>query len=361
MTRLAAHFGSGLSLNGLTLRQLVSRTWRKICDNDVLDRAAAVAFYAMLALVPFLAVVLTVAVQLLPDLTASSEKRGIGNVTVQQFDATLRETFPPEAYTVVKGQVVRLQQEPSVGLVSISAALWLVLCSSLFVGLSTAMNAIHQVAEKRPFWKVRLIGVAMTLLQAVILVGALFVMAAWPFIPGWLGFSPMTRLLATVIQWLVICVALPLSFALTLYVAPDAGQSWRWVSPGSLLGSLVLVAATWLFGVYVQNFSSYDRTYGSLAGVMVLLVWFWVCGVILLSAAQLNVVIDDARRSTPYRTSPIEQCADSALPAGTENLAKSDPRRNPLLKNESRLSNSGFLMTARSMLLGYEIRLCLNS
>src|SRR5437868_190819 len=81
--------------------------------------AAAVAFYAMLALVPFLAVLLTLAVELLPDLTGSSGRRGLGNLTVEQFDATLREAFPPEVYEVVKVQIARLQQRPPVGLLSI--------------------------------------------------------------------------------------------------------------------------------------------------------------------------------------------------------------------------------------------------
>ena len=84
------------------------------------------------------------------------------------------------------------------------------------------------------------------------------------------------------------------SFALTFYVGADAQQSWEWLTPGSLLGTLVFLAFTFVFRIYVQNFASYDKTYGSLGGVMVLLLWFWVSSVVLLAAGQMNKVIENA-------------------------------------------------------------------
>jgi membrane protein len=280
----------------MSLRELVRRTWRKSVDNDIVNRAAAVAFYAMLALVPFLAVLLALAVGLLPDLTGSSGRRGMGNLTVQQFDATLREAFPPDVYEIVTEQIAWLQQNPPVGLLSIGLALSLVLASSLFVALGETLNVICGVREYRPFWRLRLVAAGMTLLQAAILLSALVVMVVWPLVPGWLGLGTVTTCLATAVQWLVVWGTLVLSFELALFVAPAARRRWRWVSVGSVLGSLVLMAATWLFGLYVRHFNSYDRTYGSLGGVMALLVWFWVCGLVLLFAAQVNQVIEEARQ-----------------------------------------------------------------
>src|SRR5262249_17529149 len=84
------------------------------------------------------------------------------------------------------------------------------------------------------------------------------------------------------------------SFALTFYVGPDAEQRWEWITPGSLLGTVVFLATSSGFRQYVQHFANYDKTYGSLGGVMVLLFWFWISSLVLLSAAQLNRVIEEA-------------------------------------------------------------------
>ncbi len=81
---------------------------------------------------------------------------------------------------------------------------------------------------------------------------------------------------------------------MTFYVAPDADQSWEWITPGSIAGSILFLGATLLFRIYVHNFANYDKTYGPLGGVMVLLFWFWISSLILLGAAQVNKIIEEA-------------------------------------------------------------------
>lgn len=284
-----------LSLGGLSVRELAVRTWKKIVENEIMTRAAAVAFYAMLALVPFLGLILVLAVQLLPDMTGRSAKAaGIGHLTVDQLEATLRTMFPKEAFEVVKDQIARIQDQPPVGLISLGLVITIWLASSLFVAVIDAMNRIYGVVETRPFWKLRLTAIVMTLVQAVILVGSLLVIVAWPQILGWLGLSAPAAALATAVQWVVVILMVLLSFALVFYVGPDAEQKWEWITPGSLVGTVVFLVVTFLFRVYVQNFANYNKTYGSLGGVMVLLFWFWVSSLILLSAGQMNKVIEDA-------------------------------------------------------------------
>lgn len=100
-----------------------------------------------------------------------------------------------------------------------------------------------------------------------------------------------------------------LSFALAFYVAPDADQRWEWISPGSLAGSLMFLGATLLFRVYVHHFANYDKTYGPLGGVMVLLFWFWISALILLGAGQINKIIEDASplgKNIGQRLNPAE-------------------------------------------------------
>jgi membrane protein len=285
------------SLGGLTPRELVLRTWEKINENEIMTRAAAVSFYAMLALVPFLALVLTVLVQLLPDLTGLTGKTtGIGNMTADEFRATLKAIFPPEAYQVVEDQIVRLQnqKQPPLGLLLFSTAVTIWLASSLFVAVIDAMNRIYGVTETRSFWKIRLTAIVMTCLQAVILVGSLLTIVLWPQIVTWVGLSAPAAAVATAVQWAVVFVMVSLSFALAFYVGPDADQRWEWITPGSLGGTLVFLLASFGFRFYVQQFANYDKTYGSLGGVMVLLFWLWISSLVLLTSAQVNKIIEDA-------------------------------------------------------------------
>jgi membrane protein len=310
-----------LSLGGLTPGQVVRRTWEKIGENELMTRASAISFYAMLACVPFLALLLTVLVQLLPDLSGvTGHARGIGNLTVEELRTTLRQLFPAEAYGVAEDQIARLQEtmrrRPPVGLLLSGLAVTLWLASSLYTAVIDAMNRIHGVTETRSFVEIRLTAIAMTIIQATILSGALIAIVAGPEILQWLHIRGQSALLALALQWLVVVVMVLLSFALTFYVCPDAEQRWEWITPGSLVGTVAFIAFTLLFRVYVQNFANYNKTYGSLGGVMVLLFWFWVSSLVLLSAAEMNRIIEDASplgRNTGQKTDPTQAPDYSAL------------------------------------------------
>lgn len=283
------------SLGGLSVRELAVRTWKGILDNEIMTRAAAVSFYAMLALVPFLALVLTIAIDLLPDLRGpSGAMAGFGNLTVGELLHTLKRILPSEAYDLFVSQVTELQKKPKVGLISFSVAITLWLASSLFVAIIDAMNRIYRVTETRPFWKIRLTAIVMTIIQAVILIGSLLAIVAWPEFVAYLGLSHPARLLALAVQWLVVVVMVLLSFALSFYVGPDADQRWEWITPGSVLGTIAFLLVSLGFRLYVQNFANYDKTYGSLGGVMVLLFWFWISSLVLLASAQINKLIEGA-------------------------------------------------------------------
>jgi len=117
---------------------------------------------------------------------------------------------------------------------------------------------------------------------------------AWPEIVTWLGLSRPAAFLAHAVQWLVVFVMVLLSFALTFYVGPDADQRWEWITPGSLAGTVVFLVETFGLRTYVQHFANYDKTYGSLGGVMILLLWFWLSAVVLLTSGEVNKIIEDA-------------------------------------------------------------------
>jgi membrane protein len=299
---------SALSLGGLTPRELAVKTWWAMDDHEIQTRAAAVSFYAMLAMVPFIGLVLTLAVQLLPDLTGASPKaRVLGNLTIEQLTSTLDQTLPPEASDEIKEEVVNIQKNPPVALISIGLAVTLWLASSLFVAVIDAMNRIYGVKERRGFVKRRLIAIFMTVVQAAILVGSLLAIVGSNFLLNSLGLGASGSWLATGALYFTVLVMVLLSFALAFYVAPDADQSWEWITPGSVAGSVLFLGATLLFRIYVHNFANYNKTYGPLGGVMVLLFWFWISSLILLGAAQVNKLIEEASplgKNYGQRTNP---------------------------------------------------------
>jgi membrane protein len=279
-------------------------------DHEIQTRAAAVSFYTMLAMVPFIGLVLTLSVQLLPDLTGASPRaNGLGDLTVSQFTATLEKTLPPEAADEIKAEIASIQQKPPVGLISLGLLITLWLASSLFVAVIDAMNRIYGVRERRSFVKLRLLAILMTLVQAAILVGSLVAVVGSNVLLTKLGLSGSSGYLGAAVLYGTVLLMVLLSFALTFHIAPDADQSWEWITPGSVAGSLLFLGATFLFRIYVHNFGNYNKTYGPLGGVMVLLFWFWISSLILLGAAQVNKVIEEASplgKNYGQRTNPAE-------------------------------------------------------
>jgi membrane protein len=265
-------------------------------QHDTMTWAAAVAFYAMLATVPFLGFLLVVVVLRLPDLTHAGRTTNLGSLTVEQLEATMRSIFPSEAFELVKSQIVRIQSEPPFALVSVGVLVSLWSSSTLFLVIIDALNRTYGVKETRSYVALRLTAVSMTLLQAACLLGSLVAIAAWPQILQLLRLDPDGALAwaATIVRWSAVLLMILLSFALTFYVGPNIPRCWSWVTPGSLAGTILFLVFCILFRLYVQNFDSYDKSLGALGGVMVLLFWFWAVALLLLAAAEMDRTIESA-------------------------------------------------------------------
>jgi membrane protein len=286
-----------LSIGGIPPRELLQRTWSKLVENEILLRASAAAYYALTAFVPFLAVLVALAAHLAPDITGESGARGaIGGMTVDEFRDTLSRFLPDEAYEVVADEIARIQKQPPVGLLSVGLAVSLWLASSLFRTVIDTLNRIQGVRETRPYWHLALTAIGLTALEVVIMLGTMVVLVVWPQLRGWFGWTYRAAVGETAAEWLIVASGILISFSLTSYVGSNVRRRWKWVTPGSALGTLAFLASGLLLRVYVQYFGNYGKTYGSLAGVMLLSFWFWIAAVILLAALQIDRIIEDEQK-----------------------------------------------------------------
>jgi len=286
---ISKRFWWAMHLGGLSVRAVGVKTWIRLSDHAILTRAAAIAFYAVAALIPFMGLLIALTSRWLPWI----ELQLGGNRPFDPVDP-FRDLLPADAASFLTRELRRLQSQPPTILMSFGLAALLWLSSSLFVEIIDAMNVISAVKETRPFWKRRLIAIVMTLSQAAILIAAVVSIIAWPQILAWLGMSRRAALMATALHGVTVFFTVLSSFAFALYVAPDSNRRWEWITPGSVVGTLVLLAASLVFRVYTQNWANYSATYGSLTGIIVLMSWIWISSVVLLVSAELNQVIEDS-------------------------------------------------------------------
>lgn len=318
-------FRSAMDLGGLTLKEALQRTWTKLNEDELMTRAAAITFYAIASLVPFLGLVVLIAAEVLPWISRD-----------KQVDPTtlLEGIFPAEATKLLVGELDSVRSRPSGGLISFGTIALLWLNSSLFVSVMDAVNRIMRVTERRPYWKQRLIALFMAVLEAILLILVLASTLLWPQILGFLRLEGASAYLLTAAHGVTVFGLILISFAAAMYFAPDADQRWEWITPGSLLGALLLVLVSYLFRFYVQRWGDYSATYGSLAGVIVLMSWIWLCAVELLVAAEFNKVIEDA---SPYGKDYGERTESPSTRARAAGFIGAFFRRGPLKEKPNRM------------------------
>jgi membrane protein len=230
---------------------------------------------------------------LVPLLSLSLALASLAGLTTE-VETLSNQLLPPEAHAIVQDQVKKIEEDRPVGLLSLSALLLLWSASSLFVAVMESTNAAYEVHEARPWWKKRLVATVLTLVEAVLLVGASASIAAWPEVASWLRLGGAARTLATAVHWLVVIVSLMTVFALAYYFGPNIEQEWEWITPGSALGVLALILASLGFRLYLLYGPAYSETYGALAGVVLMLLWQYLAALTLLVGAELNCVIEHA-------------------------------------------------------------------
>ena len=253
--------------------------------DDALGLAAQLAFYLILALFPFLLV--------LVSLMGTFSSPDLASEVLAYF----AEVTPQQVYGIIESYLSDTisGNNPAPGLFSVGLVIALWSASGAFAALINALNKAYDVEETRPFWKVRGIALLMTLgLSAMVLVAVLLLVAGPPIgrgVADLFGLGDVFAIVWSIVQWPLALFFMVLAVALMYYFAPDAGQPFRWITPGGLVGVLLWVLASVVFRFYVSNFGSYDETYGSIGAVIVLLLYLYISSLTILFGAELNATL----------------------------------------------------------------------
>lgn len=269
---------------------VLRKTWREFSDDQCTDLAAALTYYAVLAMFPAAVAMLSL-VGLVGD----------GRATVDALLQVLRDVGASGAAEVLEPTLVELSQTSAAGLglvVGLAVALW---SASGYVGaFGRGMNRIYEIREGRPFWKLRpamlLVTLVSVVLSAVVALGLVVTGPAAQAVGDALGLGSTIVTVWSIAKWPVLLLVVMLLVALLYWSTPNVKQpKFRWISVGAAVAILVWVAASVGFGFYVANFSSYDKTYGSLAGVVVFLLWLWITNLALLFGGELDAELERGR------------------------------------------------------------------
>jgi membrane protein len=262
----------------------VKRTLKEFSEDNLTDWAAALTYYGVLALFPAL-IALTSIVGLF------TTPRELSDALTTVVPASAADTLEP-----VISQIAGSNSTAGFGLIiGLAAAIW---SASGYVGAFTrAANVVYETPEGRKIWKLKPLQLLITLvgvLFAAVIV-ALLVLSG-PVVDavfGAVGIGEVGQTVWSVAKWPVILVVLALMIAVLYYATPNVRlRGFKWVSPGAGVAILVAIVASALFAFYVANFSSYNKTYGALAGVIVFLIWFWLINLALLFGIELDAEIE---------------------------------------------------------------------
>jgi membrane protein len=268
----------------------LGRTVRETKRDNLPDLAAALTYYALLSIFPMLLAVL-------------STLGLFGESATRPLIDNLRELAPGPARDTVITTVENLQRSQGAAgvlfVVGLAGALWS--ASRYIAAFMRAANVIYEVDEGRPIWKKIPVRLGMTVVLAIALVAATLAVVVTGDLASQvgelLGIDDTAVTVWNFAKWPVAIVLVALLLAFLYWAAPNVRHpAFRWLTPGAVLAIVVWVAGSVGFTIYLANFSSYNKTYGTLAGVIIFLVWLWLTNLGVLLGAQLNAELERGRQ-----------------------------------------------------------------
>lgn len=275
-------------LGGLTPLKLAQLGIKKIDEDELSNRSAALSYYFILALFPMFLFIVS-----LIGLIAGHASQMRENIM-----AAVGHLAPGSASGLVQ-QVVHQTLKNSGGVklaAGLLGALWA--ASGGMGAVVTSLNVIYKTKETRPLWKQKLTVVGLTLaLALLILVASALVLyggSIGKLIASQIGLSKVFSIVWPIVQWPMTFFAMFLSFSIIYYYGPDLDQrKWYWVTPGSAIGVILWLVASVGFRIYLHFFNTYSATYGSLGAVIILMLWLYITGFAILVGGEMNWVIEN--------------------------------------------------------------------
>ena len=282
------------------------------------DWAAALTYYGVLSIFPGLLVLVSIVGLVNRD-------------SIQPMIDSLSGVVPEAARSIINAAVTGLQESSDragvVAVISLGVALW---SASGYVGaFMRASNAMYDVPEGRPIWKTIPIRLGITVATGVLLVLSATIVIITGDLAAAVGrafnLESATVTAWNIAKWPVLVVLVGLMFALLYWASPNARQGgFPWVSPGGALAVVLWMSASALFGFYAANFASYDETYGTLAGIVVFLVWLWISNLAILLGMELDAELERQRAvaaghppsQEPYMRMRDDRAVDEKAAAG---------------------------------------------
>jgi membrane protein len=275
---------------------LLKQTFNEVLADDVLNLAAQQAYYFFFALFPALLALISIA-SFFP----------VENL-IDEIMNRLGRVAPGDVLGIVRDQLLKISQSNAGGILTVAFLFTLWSSSSAVVSMCSTLNAAYDITESRPWWKVRLTAIGLTIGLAIFILVSMTLVIAGPTIAermaDTLRLGPAFEWTWKIAQWPIVFLLVVSACAFLYYFAPDAEQDWIWITPGAVLGTLLWVGISLGFKYYIANFGNYNETYGTIGGVMVLLLWFYLSGIALLVGAELNAEIEHA---SPYGKQPGER------------------------------------------------------
>jgi len=270
---------------------VLRKTVREFSADQCMDVAATLTYYAVLALFPALIAIFSLLGVI-----------GQGRAAADAVLDIIQQVAPGGTADLVRDPIEQFASSPAAGFALVSGLVLAIWSASGYVtAFSRAMNRVYEIPEGRPFWKLKPMQLLVTVICLVlVVVAAIILVVSGPVadaVGSTLGIGRTVTVIWSIAKWPVLAFVIVLILAILYYSGPNVKQpKFRWISPGAVLAIVVLAVATLCFGFYVANFANYDRSYGSLAGVIVFLLWLWIVNNAILFGAEFDAELERGRQ-----------------------------------------------------------------
>lgn len=305
----------------LTAKEFLKEAYREYLHDNVSDSAATLSYYFVFSLFPFLFFLATLTAYI-PGVRSS-----VGTML-----SRARAILPPQAMGLIDQHVHELVTRPRPKLLTIGLIVTLYSASRGVDAVRKALNLAYDVKESRPFWKTEAIAFGMTIGGALLVLLGIAALVAGGDLGLWLAqrldIGREYVVAWSWARWPITAVVIMLCAAMGYYLLPDVEQDFKFITPGSVFGTLVWLAATYGFNLYARHFGSYNVTYGSIGGVIVLMTWLYLSGFVFLMGGEINAILEDHAPDgktlgarAPGEAPPPPDQRPSAMPPGATKRA----------------------------------------